>query len=89
MAFVEDTAPFLADFGVDAVLAGQAVRGIFDAAYATAFGGMVDGNGPTFMLPASVAAQRGQTLLIGASAYTVTGVEPDGVGMVLLRLDQS
>lgn len=36
--FTENRAAFLADFGVDVTIDGQAARGIFDAAYVDALG---------------------------------------------------
>ena len=89
MAFVESTAPFFADFGVTATLAGADVRGIFDDAYGEAFGGLVAGSGPMFRLPSSIAATRGDSLVLGATTYTVVGIEPDGTGMTLLRLEKA
>lgn len=89
MAFVESFAPLFADFGVDATLAGAPVRGIFDDAYGEAFGGLVSGSGPMFRLPSSVAATRGNALVIGATTYTVAGIEPDGTGLTVLRLEKA
>lgn len=88
MAFVENLSPMFADFGVDATLNGVPVRGIFDDAYGEAFGGMVSGSGPMFRLASSSNAARGQSLIIGAVTYAVTGVEPDGTGLTTLRLDK-
>lgn len=88
MAIGGDTSLFFTDFGVDATLGGVAVRVIFDSPFAQAFNGMISGNGPQAIAPASVNAARGQSLVIGAKAYVVTGVEPDGMGLVLLRLDE-
>ena len=89
MAFVESTAPFFADFGVSVTLGGAAVRGIFDDAYGEAFGGLVAGSGPMFRLPSSVAVTRGESLVLGATTYTVVGIEPDGTGITTLRLEKS
>lgn len=88
MAFVEDTTPYFGDFGVLVTLNGAPVHVIFDDAHAEAFGGMVTGTGPQAVAQASVNAARGQTLVHGAKTYTVTGVEPDGTGLVLLRLEE-
>ena len=89
MAFVESFAGYFADYGVDATLNGTPVRGIFDDAYGDAFGGMVAGSGPMFRLPSSIAVSRGNSLVLGAKSYTVVGIEPDGTGLTVLRLDQA
>ena len=86
MSFVEDLAPFLADFGVAGTLAGSPVRGIFDAA-GTAQLGMVSAE-PQFQLPSvSVpAAIFDATLTIPAGSYKVREAIADGTGMTLLVL---
>ena len=88
MAFVKDTTPFFGDFGVQVTLAGQPQTVIFDDGYAEAFGGMVAGSGPRVVAQASVNAARGQALVHGFKTYIVTSVEPDGTGLVMLRLEE-
>lgn len=85
---VEYFSAYFADFGVDATLNGVTVRGIFDDAYGEAFGGLVAGSGPMFRLLSSVPVSRGAALVHGASTYTVVGIEPDGTGISVLRLEQ-
>ena len=88
MAFVEDFAPFMADFAVDATVKGTAVLGIFDDAYADPLG--VAGSTPVLLLPtASVgSASFGDSVTVGATSYTIAGMEPDGVGLTRLRLQE-
>ena len=90
MAFVEDLAPFFADFGEAATLAGVAVRVIFDGP-----GGIVAGlsvESPVVQIAsASVpAAYKGAALVItsgrGAGSYKVRERSPDGTGLSLLAL---
>lgn len=88
MAFVESFGQFFGEFGVDATLNGQPVRGIFDDAYGESFGGLIAGSGPMFRLPSSIAVSQGQPLVLGAVSYTVTGIEPDGTGLTVLRLEK-
>ena len=92
MAFVEDLAPFFStgDFAIDATLGGTAVTGIFDAAYLEPLGNIVEGVGPVFTLPSADAASaaHGTTLVIGATTYKVRGIELDGTGVTLLRLEK-
>lgn len=92
MAFVEDPAPFLADFAVAATLQGVAVASgvIFDAEYREAIGNYVEGSAPVALAIAAEvpSVAQGQSLVIGATTYKVRGVEPDGTGFVLLRLEK-
>jgi hypothetical protein len=92
MAFVEDLAPFFStdDFAVDATLGGVDVRVIFDAAYLEPLGNMVEGVGPvaTIATADAASAAHGTNLVIGATTYKVRGIEPDGTGVTLLRLEK-
>ncbi len=86
MAFVEDHAPFLTDFAVSAVKNGAtAVSGLFDKAYGEAFG-LIAGNDPVFRCTSGQLA-RGDTLVVAAVTYTVVGIEPDGTGWDVCRLE--
>lgn len=85
-------AAFFTDFAIDLTVNGVPVRGIFDNAYGSAFGGMIDGSGPMVRLPSSTAAgivKRGDPVVVESTAYTVTAVEPDGTGLTLLRLSEA
>lgn len=84
---LEDFAAYFADFGVPATLNGVIVRGIFDNAYGESFS-LVASSSPVFRLPSSIAVATGQTLVIAATTYTVVGVEPDGTGLTVLRLEK-
>lgn len=84
-----DATAFFSDFAIDATVNGAAVRGIFDNAYAEAFGGMVSGSQPRLLVPSATAAARGQTVVIDAVSYTITAVEPDGTGVTSLGLDKA
>lgn len=88
MSFVENRTPFFRDFGVNALVAGTSVRGIFDNGYGAAFDGFVGSQQPTFMCDADAvdAATQGGSLVLGDVAYEITNIEPDGVGMTTLRL---
>lgn len=94
MAMVEDLTAFfqLADFAVDATLAGLPVVGIFDLAYQL---GNVGGTGmastaPVFTLStASVPASPiGLTMVVNLISYIVAAHEPDGTGISLLMLER-
>lgn len=91
MAFSEDLTQYFADFGVPATLQAAAVASgvIFDAEYAEPLGNLVEGRAPTATAIASEipSVAHGQTLVIGGQSYKVRGVEPDGTGLVVLRLE--
>lgn len=89
-----DLTPFFSgdEFAVDAVLAGTAVRGIFDGAYVSAGAGLgMASSAPAFTLPtASVPGSAvGSALVIGAAAYFVAEHQPDGTGVSVLHLELS
>ncbi len=89
MAFVEDVAPFLRDFGTDAVLNGAPVSGIFDNEYVEAFG--MASRQPMFTLPTAQAGSVTQSsvLVVEGVSYRVTRAEPDGTGVTVLMLERS
>ena len=62
------------------------VVGLFDKSYGEAFG-LIAGNDPVFRCLTSVGMARGDTLLIGSTSYTVVGIEPDGTGWDVCRLE--
>lgn len=81
MAFVENLAPFFADFGEAVTVNGQTARGIFSTASELVLGDVVT-IAPSLELPATVAAVAGQGCVIRGVAYTVRQVidlPPDGV----------
>ena len=80
MAFVENLAPFFADFGEAVTVNGQTARGIFNTASEVVLGDAIT-IAPSLELPASVAAVAGQGCVIRGTAYTVRQVldmPPDG-----------
>jgi len=86
--FAEDFAPFFAEFGEVAVFGAQQVRGVFDTASASTLD--VYGTQPVFT--AATASLAGVAVGAGAVirgvSYTVVGVEPDGTGITVLRLER-
>jgi hypothetical protein len=66
----------------------KTVNGIFDARYFEALG--IDGTQPAFTCVASDVpdAARGDALVIDSVDYKVSGVEPDGTGLTVLRLEK-
>lgn len=88
--FAEDLSVFTADFGVDATLAGDAVRVVFDDQTVDDLDVLTDQ--PSALVVASVGAERGQALVIGSSAYTVREVRkepPDGAFVRLMLARQA
>lgn len=92
MAFTEPLAAFFDTdgFAVSATLAGVSVSGIFDNQYFEPLGGDVQGAQPVFMLPTASAssAAHGQSLVVNGVTYKIRGVEPDGTGITMLRLEK-
>lgn len=92
MAFVEDLAPYFADFGEVGTLAGEAVSVIFDALPDQVLGGVgMAAPQPqvqiaTASVPSSV---EGAALVVAAGSYTVREHIPDGTGMSLLMLTRA
>lgn len=81
---------FFTDFAIDVTVNGLAARGIFDNAYGSAFGGMVDGSGPHLTVPASVNAGPGDSVFAAGKNWTITTVEKDGPGLdQILRLTEA
>jgi hypothetical protein len=86
MDFVEDLAPFFADFGQAVTVNGVAARGIFNTATDVVLGDAIT-QAPTLEMPASVAAAQGQTCVVGGVTYTVRQVmdqPPDGAIRLLV-----
>lgn len=90
MAFVENFDAFFTDFGISATVGGVSCVGIFDKAYALALG-FAAGTSPVLIVQAAdvPAVAQDAAVVIGAASYTVTDVEPDGTGLVLLKLDSA
>ena len=86
MDFAADLSIFHSDFATDATLNGVPVTGLFKRQYGEAFG-LVAGTRPTYRLAASIPVSRGQSLVIGANAYTVAAIEQLSTIENLLILD--
>jgi hypothetical protein len=92
VAFTEDLAPFFADFGDTATLAGAGVRVIFDGPGGTANGMTIEAPQVQIASASVPAAYKGALLVIssgrGAGTYKVREHLPDGTGMSLLSLTE-
>ena len=79
------------EFGVEATLAGQPVRGILDRGYALGNVGMVGmaGSQPVFTCPTPAGDPVGRLLIVGSESYVVAAHEPDGTGVSRLLLEVS
>ena len=89
MAFAEDPAVYFTDFAIDVYVGGVTMRGIFDAAYAESLS--IASASPSLLIDAAEAADvsltRGNAVTVDRVGYTVTGIHPDGTGMVRLILE--
>ncbi len=86
----EDLSAFTTDFGVNAILSGSIVRGIFDVQYERGDIGIgMASTQPAFTtLTANVVGEAvGQLLVVNGIGYYVAAHEPDGTGMSLLLLE--
>ena len=90
MAFLENLAPYFLDFAEDITLAGTEGVGIFDNAYVSPLDVVAS------VSPAVTIRQADfGTNLIGADAlvrgvdYVIVGVEPDGTGIAVVRLEKA
>lgn len=93
MAFTEDVTEFFDQtdgFAVACTVDGASVSGIFDNAYLQSLG-ITAGTGPVLLLPAASvgSADQGDSITVAGTSYTITGLEPDGTGLVLLRLQEA
>jgi hypothetical protein len=72
-----------------ATVGGVETSALFSNGYAT--GLSISGSAPSLLLPSSSAASaaQGTSVSVGGVSYTVTGVEADGTGMTLLRLQEA
>jgi hypothetical protein len=92
MAFVEDRSIFFSELDSVAALynGAQFVRGYLDLAYIEPLGNAVEGRAPVFTCNVTdlPAAMHGDTLVASGRTYKVVGVEPDGTGILILRLER-
>lgn len=91
MAFTEELSAFFDTtdgFAVAATVGAATVNGIFDKAYFESIN--VQGDQPMFLCASADVASvvHGTAVTISAVNYKVVGVEPDGTGMTLLRLEK-
>lgn len=89
--FAEDLAPFFdtdAGFAQTASVGAASFPVIFDAAYQSGMNGLVETAGPACQAKSADVSTvvQGTTITIGATAYTVVGVQPDGTGVTTLQL---
>ena len=90
--FTEDLDTFFetSDFAETALFGATPLVGIFDNAYGDALG--VVGSSPIFTCKSSDATSLNpgtSTLTIRSSSYLVVGVEADGTGLTVVRLQEA
>lgn len=87
---VSDTDAFFTDFCVEACYNGASMQVLFDSPFKAqnALTGTVETTSPSATCKSSdiYGAQHGETIVINDISYTITGIEPDGMGMTLLIL---
>lgn len=93
MPFTEDLTAFLdtADFATSAVFSrtGATVNVIFDDEYKDPLG--IESSGPRAVgrVADFAGIRREDTLVINSTVYLVTNTEPDGTGMLLIKLQEA
>lgn len=87
--FVENLAPFFADFGVSAQIGdpATAVTVIFDDSAEDSFG-LVATTAPTLLLPTDALppVSIGSPVVVAGASYTIAALHPDGTGVTQIRL---
>jgi len=86
--FIEDRAPFFADFGETATLGGLPVTVIFDKDFIASL--EIESSNPVVLMDEADAAAvaHGAAVVIRSVNYTVIGIHPDGTGMTVLELEK-
>lgn len=92
--FAEDLSVFTDPDGLGeaALVDGVAVNGIYERAFELALDGMVADSAPRFTCAAAdvPSVHAGSTVVVDGTSFTVAGPpQPDGAGMVALRLQVS
>ena len=85
----EDIGAYLYMLGQDVTVAGVSVRAVFDQDYGEAFGVGTSTPAITCATADVSSAVQGTAVTVGATAYTVRAVEPDGQGVTVLKLQKS
>ena len=90
MSFTEDLDPFFIDHGIVATVGGVACTAIFDNGYAQSLG-FTAGTAPTLIVVGTAipSVAQGNAVVVPSGNYTVTAIEPDGTGLLLLRLQEA
>ncbi len=90
--WLDDLAVLFRDFGTTV----QAGAGTFSAIYDAEFVGVgaespVESIGPALTCRSSdvAALAHGATLTVGGASFVVRGIEPDGTGITVLRLERA
>jgi hypothetical protein len=91
MAFNEDLAAFFTDFAETVIVAGVSGAALFDDGFATVLDGTVATSGPQLTVRQSdfPGAQVGVAVTVRSVGYTIVGIEPDGTGVAVLRLERN
>ncbi len=87
MFYDGDVSVFLADFGVPAVIAGNAVTVIFDNEFMAGLD--IESSNPVALAASNDVASvvHGDPVVISGVNHTVVGKKPDGTGFTLLELE--
>jgi len=93
MAFTEDLAVFInpdtPGYKLATIGGVPDIGCLFDNGFAAGLG--MAGSDPSASLPSSLAASaaQGDAITVGGLSYTIAGIEPDGTGLTVFRLQES
>lgn len=89
--FVENIDEFLstADFAIAVTIGGSPVNAIFDDAYQDDL--EVEGSVPTLWCKTAAlpAIAHGTAVVVNSVSYRISGIQPDGTGVTVLRLQRT
>ena len=92
--FTESLAPFFdvtGGFAVQATMGASSFPVIFDNAYQSPLGGMIESTGPVCQAKSAdvSTAVQGTAITIASVSYKVREVQPDGTGITTLFLERA
>lgn len=90
MAFTEDLGAFFSDFAEAVTIGGTPGVAIFDDGFRSVLDDGIATTGPALTIQQSdfPPSLVGAAVVVRQTSYSVVGVEPDGTGVAVLRLER-
>jgi len=89
MAFVEDLTPFFSEFGETCTVDGVQITAIVDSPYTQALDVATSAWSLTCRAADVTTVVFNDTATVRSVSYRVVGIEPDGTGVTVLRLEKA